>query len=64
MGGQRAKEGESGAMLDDLGDLPIVEDVRGTGPFHAMELVKDPDKLRFSPAASTSSRRASGGSRA
>ena len=28
-------------MLDSLRDLPIVGDVRGTGYFHAIELVKD-----------------------
>jgi adenosylmethionine-8-amino-7-oxononanoate aminotransferase len=30
-------------MLDGLRDLPIVGDVRGTGYFHAIELVKDQD---------------------
>jgi adenosylmethionine-8-amino-7-oxononanoate aminotransferase len=39
----RAKEGEFRAMLDGLRDLPIVGDVRGTGYFHAIELVKDQD---------------------
>ena len=39
----RAKEGEFRAMLDSLRDLPIVGDVRGTGYFQAIELVKDKD---------------------
>ena len=30
-------------MLDGLRDIPIVGDVRGTGYFHAIELVKDQD---------------------
>ena len=30
-------------MLDSLRDIPIVGDVRGTGYFHAIELVKDQD---------------------
>jgi adenosylmethionine-8-amino-7-oxononanoate aminotransferase len=37
----RAHEGEFRAMLESLRDLPIVGDVRGTGYFHAIELVKD-----------------------
>jgi adenosylmethionine-8-amino-7-oxononanoate aminotransferase len=37
----RAKEGEFRAMLESLGDLPIVGDVRGAGYFQAIELVKD-----------------------
>ena len=37
----RANEGKFRAMLDGLRDLPIVGDVRGTGYFHAIELVKD-----------------------
>jgi adenosylmethionine-8-amino-7-oxononanoate aminotransferase len=37
----RAHQDEFGAMLDSLRDLPIVGDVRGTGYFHAIELVKD-----------------------
>jgi adenosylmethionine-8-amino-7-oxononanoate aminotransferase len=37
----RANEGAFMAMLDSLRDLPIVGDVRGTGYFHAIELVKD-----------------------
>jgi adenosylmethionine-8-amino-7-oxononanoate aminotransferase len=37
----RAHEGEFRGMLDSLRELPIVGDVRGTGFFHAIELVKD-----------------------
>jgi adenosylmethionine-8-amino-7-oxononanoate aminotransferase len=37
----RANEGAFRAMLDSLRDLPIVGDVRGTGYFHAIELVKN-----------------------
>jgi adenosylmethionine-8-amino-7-oxononanoate aminotransferase len=37
----RANEGAFREMLDSLRDLPIVGDVRGTGYFHAIELVKD-----------------------
>ncbi len=37
----RANEGAFRGMLDSLRDLPIVGDVRGTGYFHAIELVKD-----------------------
>ena len=29
------------AMIDSLRDLPIVGDVRGTGYFHSIELVRD-----------------------
>jgi adenosylmethionine-8-amino-7-oxononanoate aminotransferase len=36
-----AKEEAFRQMLDGLRDLPIVGDVRGTGYFHAIELVKD-----------------------
>jgi adenosylmethionine-8-amino-7-oxononanoate aminotransferase len=39
----RAKEGEFRQVLEGLRDLPIVGDVRGTGYFHAIELVKDRD---------------------
>ncbi len=39
----RAHEGEFREMLDSLRDIPIVGDVRGTGYFHAIELVKDQD---------------------
>jgi adenosylmethionine-8-amino-7-oxononanoate aminotransferase len=37
----REKEPEFRQMLESLGDLPIVGDVRGAGYFHAIELVKD-----------------------
>jgi adenosylmethionine-8-amino-7-oxononanoate aminotransferase len=37
----RQNEGKFRAMLDSLRDIPIVGDVRGTGYFHAIELVKD-----------------------
>jgi adenosylmethionine-8-amino-7-oxononanoate aminotransferase len=37
----RANEGAFREMLDSLRELPIVGDVRGTGYFHAIELVKD-----------------------
>jgi adenosylmethionine-8-amino-7-oxononanoate aminotransferase len=37
----RENEGAFRAMLDSLGDLPIVGNVRGAGYFHAIELVKD-----------------------
>ncbi len=37
----RTKEGELRSMLDSLGDIPIVGEVRGAGYFHAIELVKD-----------------------
>jgi adenosylmethionine-8-amino-7-oxononanoate aminotransferase len=36
-----AKEGEFRAMLESLGDIPIVGEVRGAGFFQAIELVKD-----------------------
>jgi adenosylmethionine-8-amino-7-oxononanoate aminotransferase len=39
----RANEGAFRDMLDSLRDIPIVGDVRGTGYFHAIELVKDQD---------------------
>ncbi len=37
----RSNEGSFRSMLEGLRDLPIVGDVRGTGYFHAIELVKD-----------------------
>jgi adenosylmethionine-8-amino-7-oxononanoate aminotransferase len=37
----RANEGPFREMLDGLRDIPIVGDVRGTGYFQAIELVKD-----------------------
>jgi adenosylmethionine-8-amino-7-oxononanoate aminotransferase len=37
----QAHEAEFEAMLDSLRDLPIVGDVRGTGYFRAIELVRD-----------------------
>jgi adenosylmethionine-8-amino-7-oxononanoate aminotransferase len=39
----RDNEGAFREMLDSLRDIPIVGDVRGTGFFHAIELVKDQD---------------------
>jgi adenosylmethionine-8-amino-7-oxononanoate aminotransferase len=39
----RANEGAFRGMLESLRDIPIVGDVRGTGYFHAIELVKDQD---------------------
>jgi adenosylmethionine-8-amino-7-oxononanoate aminotransferase len=39
----RSNEGAFREMLDSLRDIPIVGDVRGTGYFHAIELVKDQD---------------------
>jgi adenosylmethionine-8-amino-7-oxononanoate aminotransferase len=39
----RRNEGAFRQMLDSLRDIPIVGDVRGTGYFHAIELVKDQD---------------------
>jgi adenosylmethionine-8-amino-7-oxononanoate aminotransferase len=39
----RNNEGAFKEMLDSLRDIPIVGDVRGTGFFHAIELVKDQD---------------------
>ncbi len=39
----RRHEGAFRQMLDGLRDIPIVGDVRGTGYFHAIELVKDQD---------------------
>jgi adenosylmethionine-8-amino-7-oxononanoate aminotransferase len=41
----RNNEGAFKDMLDSLRDIPIVGDVRGTGYFHAIELVKDQDTL-------------------
>jgi adenosylmethionine-8-amino-7-oxononanoate aminotransferase len=47
----REHEGEFEAMLESLGDLPIVGDVRGMGYFWALELVKDREtKATFSDA--------------
>ena len=37
----RSNEGAFRDMLEGLRELPIVGDVRGTGYFHAIELVKD-----------------------
>jgi adenosylmethionine-8-amino-7-oxononanoate aminotransferase len=39
----RRNEGAFREMLDGLRDIPIVGDVRGTGYFYAIELVKDQD---------------------
>jgi adenosylmethionine-8-amino-7-oxononanoate aminotransferase len=39
----RANEGGFRDMLESLRDIPIVGDIRGTGYFHAIELVKDQD---------------------
>jgi adenosylmethionine-8-amino-7-oxononanoate aminotransferase len=39
----RANEPAFRDMLESLRDIPIVGDVRGTGYFHAIELVKDQD---------------------
>jgi adenosylmethionine-8-amino-7-oxononanoate aminotransferase len=39
----RNNEGAFRDMLESLRDIPIVGDVRGTGYFHAIELVKDQD---------------------
>ncbi len=39
----RDNQGAFREMLDSLRDIPIVGDVRGTGFFHAIELVKDQD---------------------
>jgi adenosylmethionine-8-amino-7-oxononanoate aminotransferase len=45
----RENEGAFRAMLESLRDIEIVGDVRGTGYFHAIELVKDRDtKEHFS----------------
>ena len=40
-GNVRANEARFREMLESLRDIPIVGDVRGTGYFHAIELVKD-----------------------
>jgi hypothetical protein len=46
-----ANEGAFRATLERLGDLPIVGDIRGTGYFYALELVRDPaTRATFSPA--------------
>ncbi len=46
----RANEDAFAAMLDSLRDIPIVGDVRGTGYFWALELVKDREtKETFTP---------------
>ena len=37
----RANEGAFDAMLESLRDIPIVGDIRGTGFFHSIELVRD-----------------------
>ncbi len=39
----RTNEAAFREMLESLRDIPIVGDVRGTGYFHAIELVKDQD---------------------
>jgi adenosylmethionine-8-amino-7-oxononanoate aminotransferase len=45
----RENEGAFRAMLESLRDIEIVGDIRGTGYFHAIELVKDRDtKAHFS----------------
>jgi adenosylmethionine-8-amino-7-oxononanoate aminotransferase len=41
LGNVRANEGAFAEMLDSLRDIPIVGDVRGTGYFWALELVRD-----------------------
>jgi adenosylmethionine-8-amino-7-oxononanoate aminotransferase len=41
LGHVRANEGKFLAMLESLGELPIVGNVRGLGYFYAIELVKD-----------------------
>ena len=43
----RRNAGAFRKMLDSLRDIPIVGDVRGTGYFYAIELVKDQDKLEL-----------------
>jgi adenosylmethionine-8-amino-7-oxononanoate aminotransferase len=43
----RANEGAFRDMLESLRDIPIVGDVRGTGYFHAIELVKDQDDVNL-----------------
>jgi adenosylmethionine-8-amino-7-oxononanoate aminotransferase len=49
----RENEGAFRAMLESLRDIDIVGDVRGTGYFHAIELVKDREtKASFSDAES------------
>jgi adenosylmethionine-8-amino-7-oxononanoate aminotransferase len=42
----RENEGALRAMLESLRDIEIVGDVRGTGYFHAIELVKDRETRR------------------
>src|SRR5436305_15286739 len=49
----RENEGPFRSMLDGLRDIPIVGDVRGTGYFHAIELLKDREtKASFDHAES------------
>jgi len=43
VGHVQANEDAFRAALDDLSDLPIVGDIRGTGYFYAIELVRDRD---------------------
>jgi len=51
----RENEGAFRAMLESLRDIEIVGDIRGTGYFHAIELVKDRDtKEHFSHEESES----------
>ena len=52
-GNVRANEPAFRAMLESLGDIPLVGDVRGAGYFQAIELVKDRDaKQSFDPEES------------